>query len=661
LKPVLAHPAAPHFVLRTFSGRKFPYTFTLITVVGLACLDDPIVSPKTLLNVSANLVDVVLADNGYVYGFPLVDQWVRIHSVHIATNTETLGSGNYVRAGTLAKLHPSGTKMYGANNGLSPSDIERYSITGGTAAVVGNSPYHGDYAMCGNLWLQEDGARIYTRCGNVFRASDTAQDMTYAGSLALTPTGAYGSWIRWLSHSLERAEIAVLDEPSGCNSQTGQRCTSHLALYDANYYALAARYELAPVAVEAAGQSYPQHGRFIFHSSDGATRYLISRLVGMPDPDHEYLIGEVAVTGSPAPGPEPEPPPAPVVQASNEAGLTAAPLTEIEAVPHDIVDAEYSAALDAIVMVSSYPAHALSVHDLATRTERSIALVKTPTAVSVGPDGLTAAVGHDALVTVVDLTPGAGAAAPKLLDASIDVVDVVMAGNGYAYAFPRVDQWASIHSLHVATNTETRSSYAAIYAGTLARLHPSGTKMYGANNGLSPSDIERYSMTGGIAQRAYDSPYHGDYAMCGNLWFSESGANIYTACGNTFRSSDVQAQDMVYAGALQLSSSQYYGYRVLSASDSAEAQQVALIEQDWYECGPYGDAANCFSHVNLYGNQFLTRTARYSLSPFTVGGNTYPQRGLFVFHSADGSRRYVVSRLFGMPNPYAEFYISRLP
>lgn len=628
----------------------------LITVVDLTRLSGPLASARTLLTVSTDVFDVVLAGNGYVHAFPRRDQRELIHSVHIATDTETLSTGRSIYAGTVAKLHPSGNRIYGANNGLSPSDIERYGIGAGPAAYDYDSPYHGDYSMCGNLWMSDGGAHIYTACGNVFRASDVqSQDMVYAGSLPLSSHHYYGARIESLSHSAQRGEVVLLDEVAfGCEPFGDSACYTHFGLYESQYLNFIARYSLAPLLIN--GRNYGQRGLFVFHSSDGTKRFLISRLDAMPNPDFEYQIGEVEVDGAEPPGPDPEPPP-PTVNPSTEPGIEAAPLTDIDALPHDVIDAEFSAALDAIVMVSSYPSNALWVRNAASGAEYSIPLVKTPTSVSIGPDGLHAAVGHDALVT--HLTLSATSPAPVLLDASLQVVDVVLAGNGYVYAFPLIDQWQNIHSLHIATNTETLSSR-LIRAGTLARLHPSGTRIYGANNGLSPSDIERYSIAAGTAEFAYDSPYHGDHAMCGNLWFSETGLHIYTACGNVFRASDLQSQDMVYTGALELSISDWYGYTIVAVSQSVEAGEIALIEHDLNECAPYGDPDRCASHVNLYESAFLNRTARYSLSPFTVGVDTYDQRGMFVFYSADGTARYLISRLDGMPNPSAEYWVSRM-
>jgi hypothetical protein len=73
--------------------------------------------------------------------------------------------------------------MYGINVGLSPTDLERYDISAGAVSAVVDSPYHGDYRMCGDLWISKDGTRIFTGCGTVFRAAPgTKDDFLYNGS-----------------------------------------------------------------------------------------------------------------------------------------------------------------------------------------------------------------------------------------------------------------------------------------------------------------------------------------------------------------------------------------------------------------------------------------------------------------------------------------------
>jgi hypothetical protein len=342
-------------------------------------------------------------------------------------------------------------------------------------------------------------------------------------------------------------------------------------------------------------------------------------------------------------------------QATSEPGMTPlAHLTRTE-LTHDVVDAEYVRALDAIAMVSSAPTNALYLYDVATGTERQLGLNKKPTAVSISPDGRFAAVGHDALITHVDLNSlVAGAPVTKLLNVTADVFDLVLDGRGNVHALPRIDQWVDMHSVNVATNKETLGT-GFLRAGSRASLHPSGDYLYTADNGLSPSDIAKYDLRTGTANELYDSPYHGDYAMCGNVWLKEDGATIYTRCGNTFGSSTTKSEDMVYRGRVQLS----YGYAIDALSQSDATKEIMLLEADTYECASFNTSSTrCYTHLAVYESDFLNRTAVYTLPPIALAGNSYLQRGLFVFHSANGLHRYLISRLQGAPGVVQPHYLT---
>lgn len=342
-----------------------------------------------------------------------------------------------------------------------------------------------------------------------------------------------------------------------------------------------------------------------------------------------------------------------------DANLPAAIFSHSAAMPHDVVDAEFSNSMNSVVMVSSYPSNQLYRYDVQTGKEYSVALPKTPTSVSVSPDGLYAAVGHDALISYVNLKQLTDAS-PVIatLNVSVDVLDVILAGNGYVYALPRRDQWSEIHSVEISSNTESSSGYPMIYAGTLAKLHPSGQYMYGANNGLSPSDIEKYDIRSGTAKVMNDSPYHGDYAMCGNLWFNASGSHIYTACGNTFKSTTDDTSDMTYTGKLMLSDSSSYGFKIVSLSDNAATKSLALIELPWYECSVSSTPTDCRSYLRIHENEYLALQTKYKFASLRIAGNLYQQHGKFVFHSSTDNRIIVISKLAAMPNPNAEYYIN---
>ena len=347
------------------------------------------------------------------------------------------------------------------------------------------------------------------------------------------------------------------------------------------------------------------------------------------------------------------------VTARAEPGVTPMPYLSRVALPHDVVDAEFDRASSSLVMVSRVPSSAIHVYDVATGLERSQPLSKPPMAVSLAPDGLTAAVGHDGLVSVVDVAAvgQSGAAEPVLLDLSTDVFDIVLDSNGFVHVFPlRLSQPLSIE---IATNTETVAA-GIIRPRTHARLHPGGQWIYTANNDVSPSDIEKLDISSGVATPLYDSPYHGDYEMCGNLWFSEDGEAIYTACGNLFRSSADQAQDMTHVGALELSPSEYdYGWRIHALSESVQDDEIALIEDDDYACDIWpGEAGPCYSHFALYDRLSLEKVTTYSMGLVAVDGFDYAQRGMHVFHDAANGRKYVIGRAVNSPDPLQTYFLS---
>jgi len=299
----------------------------------------------------------------------------------------------------------------------------------------------------------------------------------------------------------------------------------------------------------------------------------------------------------------------------------------IVGLPFNVVDSEYNKISDKIVIVSSMPANQLHIYDPALNSDVAVDLVLPPFAVSVSPDGLHAAVGHDGWISYVSL---ATATVEKQLAVSTNVIDIVLAGNGFIYAYPRTDQWESIRCVEIATGTETSSGGYSIYAGTLAKLHPNGTAIYGADNGLSPSDIEKYDISNGTATLLYDSPYHGDYAMCGNLWIAEDGLRIFTACGNVFRSSAIRSEDMTYNGSLNSLS------RIAGLDHSSAANKVVAIPGNTYL------TTNNDITIQFYGYDYLSFQKNITLPMFLVQGKAYSSHGKFTFFNAAGDSVYVI-------------------
>ncbi|MEZ5538181.1 MAG: REJ domain-containing protein [Thiolinea sp.] len=304
---------------------------------------------------------------------------------------------------------------------------------------------------------------------------------------------------------------------------------------------------------------------------------------------------------------------------------------KITILDYQVIDAEYSKSLNKIIMVATAP-NRLFVYDPVTNNQTEVDLPLVPNNVSVSPDGLFAAVGHNAWVSYVDLSAGV---LNKTLAVSCDASDTVLAGNGYIYISPTEDQWERLRAINIATGEESQHTGDLIYDKTKIKLHPAGLVIYGANNGLSPSDLEKYAITGAVPEYLYDSPYHGDYDFCGDLWMSEDGLRIFTRCGNVFRSSAVRNQDMIYNGSLD----QLTGIQHLSHSSASG--KVVVIPRDnywWYE--DEGDTGD--TELQIYDYQYLAFEKRLPLSNFIVADKGYQAHGRFVFHSADGSQYFVI-------------------
>ena len=162
-----------------------------------------------------------------------------------------------------------------------------------------------------------------------------------------------------------------------------------------------------------------------------------------------------------------------------------------------------------------------------------------------------------------------------------------------------------------------------------ARLHPSGAKIYSANTDVSPSDIERYSIVDGALQSGYDSPYHGQYDFCGNVWYDPEGRFILSPCGVVVQATDDRATDMRYVTQLEGVSE-----TILHASSSA-------FENLWY--------------VALYG----TEGGSDRIHTFRVQGGQAVESFDLPLTDAEGERRWLAKFVFASADTGAHYAIAR--
>lgn len=299
----------------------------------------------------------------------------------------------------------------------------------------------------------------------------------------------------------------------------------------------------------------------------------------------------------------------------------------ITPLPFNVVDAEYSNTLDRIIVVSADPDQ-LHIFDPDTQTDVIVGLSKPPCCVSISPDGLHAAVGHDGRVSYVDLQQQTVVSELML---SAQAGDVVLAGNDWVYVIPAIDQWVDLHAIQISTNSEVLPK-GQIYAGSTFRLASDGTRLYLAQYIVGPSlmpiDI------GSDGQVTFQQGHFMDsgYGACGNVWPTSDGKILITACGDVFRADPDLSKDTIYDGRLQAEK----GSGPSRVPDYTRINSVAVSLARSRILGTTDD------QVDLWDYSSYNLIQKTSLPPFMVKGKTYASHGEFVFLKADSSQYYLI-------------------
>jgi hypothetical protein len=303
------------------------------------------------------------------------------------------------------------------------------------------------------------------------------------------------------------------------------------------------------------------------------------------------------------------------------------------------VAAEYSTALDRIVMISANP-NQLHIYDPVSQSDTKVSLSKAPSSVSVSPDGLHAAVAHDLLVSYVNLST---AAVEKTFTTTITGATVVL-GTDWVYLIPGYQ--GAVASIKIATGTETDLSF--VY-GSGGRLHPSGKAIYGTLNGATV--IEKYDVSSGPATGPTSGQNPTNTPICGKTWFSPDGARIYDGCGTVFRHSDDPASDMTYITSLAGMSS------IASLTEWVAAKRVAAIANPPL----YFTTVANDGEVDLFDSTYLKPLGRLILPQSVVTGTNYATHGKWVFFDSAGTSLSVVMQADGSSGLLQDFSIQRYP
>ena len=284
-----------------------------------------------------------------------------------------------------------------------------------------------------------------------------------------------------------------------------------------------------------------------------------------------------------------------------------------------VIDAEYSKSLNALVYLSAADQD-MHILDLADFSETVVDLGQTLYSVGISPDGLFAAVSHAGMASLVDLTLAAVIDSQTYSD---DWGDIVLDHNYRAHLVPNRDQWSNLISLDFAANLS--SSVFGARAATQIRMHPVSGWVYGADRGLSPSDFEKWDVSSFPSVSLGDSPYHGNYAISGDIWISEDGDRLVVAGGNTFRSSADPTTDMTYTGGVA------GNVFIQWADHSTETNEWVVATSD-----RSGDAS-LDDKLIFYDDMFFNQVRVQDFEPIPTSSQAIPTKGKRVFYSDDGS------------------------
>ena len=310
--------------------------------------------------------------------------------------------------------------------------------------------------------------------------------------------------------------------------------------------------------------------------------------------------------------------------------------------------AQYSSALDRIVMISGSP-NVLHIFDPAANRDVTVPLDNLPGSLSVSPDGLHAAVGTSGSVYYIDLRSaavqntfpgGIGIGSVLLSNSALYINPIILGGNN-----------SDPSTIYVDLGTGQSTILSGSIAGTGgspvsgAGVNPVNGQIYQAVSS-SPSVMYRLVLNGTrVVQNAW--PYFSAHSAGGSVWFSPDGNRIYAGNGTVVNSSTNATEDMTYLSTVPS------GSPLQSLTESASRSQVAYIAQvPPYPTSPPVDD----THVKLLNSQYLTPAGSFALTSFTVGSKQFAAHGRFVFFSSDGSNLYAVDQAdatSGLTNAYA--------
>lgn len=624
--------------------------------------DQGTTSPTSIAH-TMEIQQLAMADAGVIHMLVLNGNRKQLDTLDTTASELTSFSDSRFapRGNEVMRLSPDGERLSFGVIDFHFSRVVTLAVDGIAVSYLAESRYGSDIQTCGENWFSPDNQRIYTACGSTLISSDQAdENLRYSGSLDLATPGITPYRVAGLSHSATADEIFAVQRPyAECRNLNAEDCTSVISLYDGDHLLLLEHFELTSMAV--GNTQYRQLGMQAFHRADGDQKLLLSKLQGMPNPEFEYYLSAVDLKlESPAAVAEIDQGPYPPPQV--EHGIAPLKVKHRQLLNHQVVDAAFSSALNALITVSRYPRPALHALDMASGSVTSVELERDPVDLSLSPDGLTAAVGADALISHVDLAAlvGSGSSTPRHTGLAMQVGQLTVDNVGRAHVFPKnPSNEVSAVSVDLAPGIVTRAG-SLFWSDHYPVFAASQNAIYSVNEQrqLMRLDVSAPAM---VAQAVSSSSLSS--STCRGLWLREDESQLITACGSVFGVSGTAAQDMKLISYIRPTDSRDSYAHLEHVAHSSVAGAIALIERAASSaCGdsyisPYVSNP-CRTRLALLDDQFLQQTDQFAINPILVDNKLYTQKGLFVFFAPSGNQLILISKLIGTVNPDAKYYLS---
>jgi len=291
--------------------------------------------------------------------------------------------------------------------------------------------------------------------------------------------------------------------------------------------------------------------------------------------------------------------------------------------PGNIVDTIILSSKGDRAIISTQPSNILHIIDVNGTTISSLSLNNIPSKMALNEDKNKLVISFDARVMLVDISDISNLQILNTFTVPASLGAIVI-DNNFIYAIETNGQWADLYSININNSTYTKVDYASYGNNQKMIINRSQKSLYILDSGSSPQDINKFDISSGKAIALYDSPYHGDYAFCDNMW-KLSDDKIITACATTLLMDTNQTFDMIYDGKFNSPSLIYNSYgnletmiKSISTNEYEDNNKLVVgigkktFGYDTYDTNTYDNIIEVYNLKTLQLEEQITVSNQYN-------------------------------------------------